>query len=249
MIIGLSGYKQSGKDTVCKIIQYLTCNNNISFQEFQDGPFKYPFNCVEGIYWQNKKFADRLKDVVCLLIGCTREQLEDNNFKETPLGEEWWHYRFHVGGLKLIPYLENKDKYPSAFLIKLTPRLLLQLLGTECGRNIIHPNIWVNALMSEYTPTHKTTLDNAIKHDFEKEAFYPNWVITDVRFPNEAQAIKDRGGIIFRIVNNRIVSTDLHESETALDNYGGFDDIIYNHWDIPKLIDTMKQVLQIHKII
>ena len=29
-----------------------------------------------------KKFADKLKDIVCLLIGCTREQLEDQEFKK-----------------------------------------------------------------------------------------------------------------------------------------------------------------------
>ena len=34
--------------------------------------------------------------------------------------------------------------------LKFTPRLLLQLLGTDAGRNIVHPNIWVNALMSDY---------------------------------------------------------------------------------------------------
>lgn len=28
-----------------------------------------------------KKFADKLKDIVCILIGCTREQLEDSKFK------------------------------------------------------------------------------------------------------------------------------------------------------------------------
>ena len=28
---------------------------------------------------------------------------------------------------------------------------------------------------------------------------YPNWIITDVRFPNEADAIKGRGGIIIRV--------------------------------------------------
>ena len=35
-------------------------------------------------------------------------------------------------------------------LVKLTPRKLLQLLGTDCGRDIIHPNIWVNALFADY---------------------------------------------------------------------------------------------------
>ena len=66
MIIGVSGHMNSGKDLVGLIIQHLTDSN-----------------------WKIKKFADKLKDIVCLLIGCTREQLEDRKFKETPLSSEW----------------------------------------------------------------------------------------------------------------------------------------------------------------
>ncbi len=92
--------------------------------------------------WQIKKFADKLKDIVCMLIGCTRAQLEDRGFKETPLGEEWdeLYYPIDQWGVPI------KDKA----IRKMTPRLLLQLLGTECGRKIIHPNIWCNALFSNY---------------------------------------------------------------------------------------------------
>ena len=43
--------------------------------------------------YQIKKFADKLKDIACLLIGCTREQLEDREFKEKELGEEWVAYK------------------------------------------------------------------------------------------------------------------------------------------------------------
>ena len=34
-----------------------------------------------------KKFADKLKDIVCLLLGCTREQLEDRGIKSLSLQE------------------------------------------------------------------------------------------------------------------------------------------------------------------
>ena len=94
-----------------------------------------------------KKFADKLKDIVCLLIGCTRKELENPKFKEMELGEEWWYYKGEVG---LYPYdtpYEANKKLP---LVKLTPRLLLQLLGTQCGRQIIHPNLWVLSLFADY---------------------------------------------------------------------------------------------------
>ena len=85
--------------------------------------------------------ADKLKDIVCLLIGCTREQLEDQDFKNKELGEEWW--KIYEGNQEFA-YEKNRDRIERGcdIGIKLTPRKLLQLIGTECGRNIIHPNIY-----------------------------------------------------------------------------------------------------------
>ncbi len=96
---------------------------------------------------------------------------------------------------------------------RLTPRKLLQLLGTECGREILHPNIWVNALISGYIKSspgkggelgaygHTECIDckkpfNGYKRQFicntchDTHDWLPTWVVTDVRFPNELKAIK-----------------------------------------------------------
>lgn len=237
-LISISGKIGSGKDTVGKIIQWLTWGNNnlYTFEEFCDN-----YNKVDKYIgvpkFEIKKFADALKDMVCILIGCTREQLEDREFKEKELGEEWWYWETgNVFGK--INYLNNKELYqsiPLAKLIKPTPRLLLQLIGTECGREIIHPNIWVNALFADYKPEVYYMCDRCEREDIThliripsrfKEQGYDedewvcphckgeesegdltqvindspsNWVITDVRFPNEANAIRERGGIVLRV--------------------------------------------------
>ena len=184
---------------------------------------KYKSNLDIASNYQIKKFAGKLKDIACLLLGCTRQQLEDRGFKETELGEKWNH---------------------------LTPRKILQLLGTEAGREVIHPNIWVNALFADYVcddcgqkecPTDEEDTGQMIHYSF------PNWIITDVRFPNEAQAIKDRGGIVIRV--NRDYQNPLmpdvaipeHPSETALDNHN-FDYVIDNSSSISDLIDKVKQL-------
>ena len=166
------------------------------------------------------------------------------------------------------------------YINKLTPRKLLQLLGTESGREIIHPNIWVNALFADYK------LDNGVvvepiseenkakypvgfapdKQQYFRDSQFPNWIITDCRFPNEAQAIKDRGGIVIRVnrgkqcgscestftkgsecpncrsgnwVHGNIDST--HPSETALDDYE-FDHVIDNNGSIGELVEKVKQL-------
>lgn len=52
-------------------------------------------------------------------------------------------------------------------------------------------------------------------------------VVTDVRFPNEAEAISDLGGHVVRVNRPGLASADEHESETALDDYP-FDLVVEN---------------------
>jgi hypothetical protein len=188
-------------------------------------------NYAIGNKWQIKKFSDKLKDIACLLLGCTREQLEDREFKEKELGEEWWYWKLERNGVYksiLLPY--NEPTGTEDFeLIKLTPRLLLQLLGTECGREIIHPNIWVNSLFSDYKPK-CAKKDEYIKNDsleticrkFQNQLLfskYPNWIITDTRFPNELQAIKDRDGITIRVNRDTEYLKCLKDPVYFVENY------------------------------
>ena len=90
-LIGISGKMGSGKDTVGKILQYLSTSegsNKFTLELLLNRQFK--FSCTTGNSdYQIKKFADEIKDTVCRWIGCTREQLEDREFKEKELGEEW----------------------------------------------------------------------------------------------------------------------------------------------------------------
>lgn len=199
MLIGVSGKINSGKDTVGKIANIILSAPHFTDEAVESLLPKEVYNQKYKI----KKFADKLKDIVCLLIGCTREQLEDREFKEKELEEEWWYYKalYPSDNNRLVQYEGNLSKATSQHwtLIKLTPRLLLQLLGTEAGREIIHPNIWVNALMSEYKPVDRRT----IQDPDDSNISLPNWIITDMRFPNEVKAVKDKGGITIRINRNK----------------------------------------------
>lgn len=247
MLIGISGKIGSGKDTVGQYLQYLYSAKypRHTFEEFQ----KYP-SWINENDWQIKKYADKLKEIVCLLIGCTRAQLEDINFKNQELGEEWWYYFDPVDMLTLRPYKEWQNVFEDRFLVKLTPRLLLQLLGTECGREIIHPNIWCNALFSDYKPintrVHGIYLNERGNIAVPSELIYPNWIITDVRFPNEADAILERGGKLIRLTRTTEVPEEIanHPSETALDNYNKFDYIIDNRGSIEDLYEQLIKLSQ-----
>lgn len=98
---------------------------------------------------------------------------------------------------------------------KMTVRDLLQKLGTEAMRVGLHENVWVNATMADY--------------NVEK-----NWIITDVRFPNEAWAVKQKG-ILIRINRDNLPVSSNHPSETSLDNFSHFDFVIDNNGSIEDL--------------
>ena len=254
MLISVSGKINSGKDTVGKIIRILTSSPHFTNEAVLDFLEKDLYESD----WQIKKFANKLKDVVCILLGCTREQLEDKRFKEQELGEEWWYYKGRNGSL--IPFNDD-SKRSSEDLIKLTPRLLMQLLGTECGRQILHPNVWVNSLMSEYKLKWVPTGDSVAEEDVSIQKEYPNWIITDTRFPNELRAVKDRAGITIRVNRPDFVENSLtgekfivkvhkseHLSETSLD-HAEFDYVIENDGTLKDLKEKVIEILKEEKIL
>lgn len=168
MIVSITGKINSGKDTVTKIIQIVSQNPHFD----NSAVIKFLDRKLYTGKWENKKWADKLKDIVCLLINCTREQLEDRKFKEKELGPEWTHEKFYIydsdknllhetffiDDHKIELDYYNDYHHRSLEIIKkdviLTPRLLLQLIGTECGRNIIHPNIWCLSTFEDYKINH-----------------------------------------------------------------------------------------------
>ena len=84
-IIGISGKKTVGKDTTGQIIQYLTSESYKKGRDYETFIRKQTSNLdFEPHYiskWKIKKFADKLKDIICLLINCTRDELENESFK------------------------------------------------------------------------------------------------------------------------------------------------------------------------
>ncbi|MYT31724.1 MULTISPECIES: hypothetical protein [unclassified Streptomyces] len=90
-------------------------------------------------------------------------------------------------------------------------RLYLQRLGTEAGRQVLGEDVWVNALFRDY------------------ETWTNPTVISDVRFPNEAGAIRKRGGLVVEIrrPSQALIENSNHVSENALAGWD-FDVTILN---------------------
>lgn len=92
----------------------------------------------------------------------------------------------------------NKKMVPDhSILCGKTPRWAMQSLGTEWGRKCIGQDVWVNATMAKIA---KMKLGRRM----------PLYVvIDDVRFPNEVEAIRDKGGIIIKVCGRDPEAEDL----------------------------------------
>ena len=178
MIIAICGHKFSGKSTVARLLGNATGYEVISF-------------------------ADKLKDITCVLSGCTREDLEDYDFKETQLVPDY-----------LRTYCLNAEKP--------TFRAFLQHFGSEVMRGV-NDNIWIDC-----------TLSNCKK----------DVIISDCRFPNEAKAVKARGGIVIKVVRPSVVSEDSHQSETLIDEIDA-DYTIWNDTTLENLVANVDSLVRL----
>ena len=115
--------------------------------------------------FKRDSFAATLKDAVAAVFGWDRELLEGRTkesraWRETV--DEWWAIRLAMPNL--------------------TPRLVLQLWGTEVARRAFHDDTWIASL------------------EYKLQKAHSDIVITDVRFPNEIQAVRRAGGVVIRVV-------------------------------------------------
>lgn len=100
-------------------------------------------------------------------------------------------------------------------------RTILQWWGTEFRRRMFRDEYWLDKLGE--------TVDSYAGKDVVL-------VVTDIRFPNEFDYIKSKGGLMVRVERPDLVRgealNELHPSETALDNEDRWDSVIVNNGDL-----------------
>lgn len=143
---------------------------------------------VDVFGFKRDYFARSLKEGCKVMFGLTQEQLEDRGLKE-----------------KVIPFWG------------MSPRKMMQLLGTEAGRNVFGEDVWVKSLINRIEQDQRSNADNL-------------YVISDVRFENEAEAIRNMGGYIVHLKSDILVTTSesAHASEAGIQQLPNDFEIINN---------------------
>jgi hypothetical protein len=149
--------------------------------------------------FRRESFANSLKDAVAHVFGWDRTMLEGRTKHSREWRDQvdtWWAERLNMPDL--------------------TPRLMLQLWGTEVCRRGFHDDIWI------------ASLENKLRNSQDDVA------ISDCRFPNEIKAIRQQGGVVIRVVRG----PEPEWYQDAVDMNAGNTNM---HWAIAKMnMDKLK---------
>lgn len=190
MIIGITGKKDTGKSLAARLIKEIMLQHNQQF-------------------WEVKAFGDKVKDVTAISWGLERSILDDRDFKDNycinyltgkvVINNNVPNGHFIVDSTDALSIFINYYNTGINFCFYemwIPIRILIQYEGTEIGRNKRGKDCWINSLMKNYT--------------FD-------WVISDIRYENEAKKIIDLEGTLIKTIRNT-GNKDEHSSESELDS-------------------------------
>lgn len=201
-IVGIKGFKGSGKDTVASMISYI----------LHDGIMKANYD-TWLLYHKNEfvendeiiiHFADKLKNDISEFCGIDRKLLDKQEIKEN------YYYNFKTGIVstnikdtdRVINNIGeiNYDNLSTLLLLNTNVSIKIRTLLQYYGTNVIRNHFW-----------HKAFINYTMNKAFDIRNSKGQCIIADARFENECNVIKVCGGKIIRV--DRRVNNDNHESE------------------------------------
>lgn len=193
MLIGITGLKRSGKDTVGEYLET---------KGFQRKSFAAPMKII------TRQIDPIVHALPPLQYGSADGSDKADTVKLVRLSDVIGAGEDHV-----------KATYPEY-------RRFLQRLGTEAFRSF-DDQFWINWLFNE--------LDAS-------DPMPAHVCITDARFPNEVEKIRERGGVMWRIEREGVDTTDLHASEAFIQELD-VDVTILNNGTLSDLYRTVDSLL------
>ncbi len=226
-LIGICGKKQTGKDTVAKMIAYII-RKGVVQASYAEWAKLFDNNKTKDICVFH--FADKVKDICSDLFGINRDKFDIEKYKDE------LYFDFDKKEFVNPFNKDNSNKYKDKQIITIedlqkedinsyirknnnkilfTLRTLMQYIGTEIGRNKLFDNVWINYC-----------INNAI--DYRET--YGFVIIADVRFNNENKVIKERKGVVIKLTRE----TNLEDNHSSEDNKDFIIDYVIDNNNISK---------------
>ncbi len=155
---------------------------------------------------------------VPLVYGCQEDKIRTFYIDRIKAGEEcpkWDHF-----------ISEHKDIQDLDKMTAVTVRRILQWWGTEYRREQ-DADYWTKAWASKVE-----------ENDLETTHI----LVDDIRFMNELDALKNEGGLIVKIERPGFNGAGNHASETSLDDYSGWDEVINNNGTLQQFLDKITEL-------
>ncbi|MBD3260349.1 MAG: hypothetical protein GF334_01505 [Candidatus Altiarchaeales archaeon] len=125
--------------------------------------------------------------------------------------------------------VEIKEKVDPRY--NLTPREILQGIGENMRK--VYEDIWIDTVFNTTIP------------DLEQQG-YSKFVISDVRYPNEARKITKEGGAVVRIdrEGSGVSVGKGHSSETAMEDYKDYTAILKNNGTLEEFFASVEALVE-----
>lgn len=182
--------------------------------------------------FKQESFARALKDILSCIFSWDRNKLEGVTTEDRIWRNQidaWWSQRLNIPNL--------------------TPRMMLQQIGTNLFRDHFDENIWIASL------------------ERKLQGQTNNTVVTDCRFPNEITSIKQLGGVVIRVrrgpdpawyydivnltsyqeIEQYSTAHNIHVSETAWIGQN-IDHVIHNDQDLESLYMQVDQLIRLYQV-
>lgn len=218
MLLALSGKMRSGKDTAADVL-------------------------VDKHGFTKMSFAAPLKEICAAAFDIDikyfyNDDLKDANFNKPLAISEKQVDRFcHMVEERGIEVHDNVWKKIKSNLTSnsfLTPRALLQHVGTDVGRKIIRDSIWIDIN----------------KHLVSKIG--GNVVVPDCRFANEVESVREQGGTVGIVLRPSLEiksSANLHASETSITDTDDFDIVLINDGTLGSFTEQVELWYTLKKVV
>ena len=223
MIIGVGCKARSGKDTVADyLIKKYGFKKTSMATSIKEGIGRGVFGFNDDqLYGDRKEIVDKFWDARLNIYEVLWANGEITRYPD-------------VDGRTIVAraaHESGKDVVGATFKrLPITPRLILQIAGTEAGRNIYGYDLWVETAYRRIT-----------------QSGHPHWVIPDIRFPNEANAIVKWGGSLIRVDREGAGATlgaSNHASETSMNDFNDWNWIIDNSGTLRELYERVDNIIE-----